>query len=201
MKFSTTSLFAVAALATAVFAGSSFADDDKKETKAKPVAKATATTKARPLTIAVDLHSSTELAGTLTDTSTLDLQSSFGVINVPLTEVAGIRFASADNASTTVVMLNGDSITGATDVKMITVETEWGTAEINGSMISSILFVPGLDWNSTEGLNGKRWKLVSTKAMAKAKAPVAAVKPVAPTATSRQPVRFQGSPQSVFRTR
>ena len=39
-------------------------------------------------------------------------------------------------------MLNGDSITGATDVKLMTVETEWGVAQINGQSIQSILFVP-----------------------------------------------------------
>ena len=75
-------------------------------------------------------------------------------------EVAGIRFASANDATTTVVMLNGDSITGATDVKLITVETEWGTASINGPSISSIMFVPGLKWNPQSGLNGKRWSLI-----------------------------------------
>ncbi|MEP3927620.1 MAG: hypothetical protein ABJM55_02855, partial [Rhodopirellula bahusiensis] len=87
------------------------------------------------------------------------MQTSFGTASIPLSEVAGIRFASANDATTTVVMLNGDSITGATDVKLITVETEWGTASINGPSIASLMFVPGLSWNPSDGLNGKRWNL------------------------------------------
>tara|TARA_R110002049_G_scaffold285698_1_gene466674 strand:+ start:48366 stop:49001 length:636 start_codon:yes stop_codon:yes gene_type:complete len=147
-----------AAAALAVLTGfTSTASAQEAVAKAKPVS----TTKARPLSISVDLLSGTNLAGTLTDAVSLEMRTSFGSASIPLSEVAGIRFASADNASTTVVMLNGDSITGATDVKLVTVETEWGTASINGQNISSLLFVPGLAWNPATGLNGKRWSLVS----------------------------------------
>ncbi|MEM6687904.1 MAG: hypothetical protein AAF664_00665 [Planctomycetota bacterium] len=114
---------------------------------------------ARPLSVTVDLISTTRIEGTLTDATTIEMQTAFGAASIPLSEVAGIRFASADNASTTIVMLNGDSITGATDVKLVTVETAWGSASINGSNIASLLFVPGLQWSAGEGLNGKRWGL------------------------------------------
>ena len=139
--------------------------------KAKPVARAVASSSSvRPLSVSIDLISTTKLAGTLTDTTTLEMRTSFGTASIPLSEVAGIRFASADNASTTVVMLNGDSITGATDVKLVTVETEWGMATINGPQIASILFVPGLTWNPTAGLNGKRWNLANVKSSSTASA-------------------------------
>ena len=124
----------------------------------------------RPLTVTVDLLSQTRLDGTLTDATTLEMRTSFGAASIPLSEVAGIRFASADNATTTVVMLNGDSITGATDVKLVTIETEWGTASINGPNIASMMFVPGLSWNPEDGLNGQRWKLI-TKSSPKPPAP------------------------------
>ena len=149
--------------------------------KAKPVT----TTKARPLSIAVDLINGTNIAGTLTDAVSLEMRTSFGSASIPLSEVAGIRFASADNASTTVVMLNGDSITGATDVKLVTVETEWGTASINGQNISSLLFVPGLAWNPAEGLNGKRWSLISKKEVSSASK--TASTSTAPAASSKTP--------------
>ncbi len=61
-------------------------------------------------------------------------------------------------------MLNGDSITGASDVKSVTIETEWGSAKINGQNISSMMFVPGLEWQSINGLNGARWTLTEAKA-------------------------------------
>ncbi len=170
--FSFRTAFAAMALAavTTFACPATAADDDAKakpaakaaaKAAAKPVAKAVA--KVRPLSITATLLGATKLTGTLMDTTALEMRTSFGVANIPLSEVAGIRFASADNASTTVVMLNGDSITGATDVKLVTIETEWGTAAVNGQNIESILFVPGLVWSSSDGLNGKRWVLSETK--------------------------------------
>ena len=118
----------------------------------------------RPLSITIDLIGGSKLEGTLTDTTILDVQTSFGSANVPLSEVAGIRFGSAESGLTTVVMLNGDSITGTTDVDRVTVETQWGIAQINGPNIASMLFVPGLSWTPESGLNGQRWKLTNVTA-------------------------------------
>ena len=117
----------------------------------------------RPLTVATELVGETKITGTLVDSTALQMKTSFGEAQIPLTEIAGVRFATGDETSTTVVMLNGDSITGATDTKFLTVETEWGTAKINGSSLVSMLFVPGLQWESSNGLNGKRWALVEAK--------------------------------------
>ena len=91
------------------------------------------------------------------------MKTAFGEAQIPLTEIAGVRFPVGDDNSTTVVMLNGDSITGATDLKFLTVETEWGTAKINGQSIVSLLFVPGLQWEGTNSINGKRWALTETR--------------------------------------
>jgi hypothetical protein len=156
------------AAALAVVSVSAHAQDEElpkaspakaEPTKAVPVQDAGSSPKARPLSVTVGLVNDSKIEGTLTDTTQLQMQTSFGTASIPLSEVAGIRFASANDATTTVVMLNGDSITGATDVKLITVETEWGTASINGPSISSLMFVPGLTWNPSDGLNGKRWNL------------------------------------------
>ncbi len=158
---------------------------ESKPVEAKSLARTIRTsTQVRPLSVTVDLLSNTKISGTLTDTSSLEMQTSFGNASIPLSEVAGIRFASADDASTTVVMHNGDSITGATDVKLVTIETEWGVATINGQSVQSILFIPSVVWNPLSGLNGKRWSLVSEKQLAAAKPPVQ------PTPTqATQPVR------------
>ncbi len=203
--------FAVAAISSSALGLNLVADDETNAAPAKkadvvakatPVAKAVVSSKSRPLSVSVDLISKTVIQGTLTDTTQLDMQTSFGVASIPLTEVAGIKFASADDASTTVVMLNGDSITGATDVKLVTVETEWGIATINGSSIGSILFVPGVDWNPQAGLNGKRWNLANEpKEPVAAKAPA---KPQAPAPTQpRQIVYPNGStaPSQYYRGR
>ncbi|TWT94509.1 hypothetical protein [Stieleria varia] len=169
MNSTFTKSMCAAALLTLLSTSALFAQDDEPVARAQPVADAeptraepiaSATPDVRPLSVTVELISGkTQITGTLTDTTNLDMRTSFGMVAVPLSEVAGFRFPSADDASTTVVMLNGDSITGATDVKMVTVETEWGVAQINGQSIQSILFVPGLAWTSAKGLNGVRWGL------------------------------------------
>ena len=137
-------------------------NDPPKATPTKAEKPKEATPSVRPLSVTVDLSTAGELEGTLTDTTQLQMQTSFGTASIPLSEVAGVKFASAEDATTTVVMLNGDSITGATDVKLITVETEWGTASINGPSVASMMFVPGLEWSPSTGLNGRRWSLRDT---------------------------------------
>lgn len=117
----------------------------------------------RPLNVTADLNTSTAIGGTLVEVDVLLIKTAFGEASVPLSEIAGIRFPQGDDVSTTVVMLNGDSITGATDVKLVTIETDWGTAKINGSSIRSILFVPNLQWTSQPGISGKRWLLQDEK--------------------------------------
>lgn len=117
---------------------------------------------ARPLAVTVGLTNGTDIRGTLADSTELPMRTSFGSASIPLAEVAGIRLASEGNATTTVVLHNGDTITGATELNKIVVDTEWGKAEVNGDSIGSILFAQGLKWTSASGLNGVRWSLVSS---------------------------------------
>ncbi len=202
--YSLRAFVAAVAIAAMSLSTTANAQEKKEEKKAdKPVARAVASpTKVRPLSINIDLLSKTNISGTLTDATTLEMRSAFGIAQIPLSEVAGIRFASADNASTTVVMLNGDSITGATDIKLMTVETEWGVATINGQNISSVLFVPGLAWNPQNGLNGKRWNLTNVKTVKKPTASTVKRTPTAPTRSSNISTQYRGGqPQPVYRGR
>lgn len=118
----------------------------------------------RPLTVTIGLTDDIQLTGTLIESTEIAIKTAFGQASIPLSEVAGIRFPAADDNSTTVVMLNGDSITGATDVKFFGIETAWGTAKVNGQSIATLLFVPGLQWTSNVALGGKRWSLIEANA-------------------------------------
>lgn len=140
-------------------------DEAKADIAKSSEPKSVSDKRVRPLTVSIQLlRSDLVLTGALTDSTMLALRTAFGEASIPLSEVAGVRFPSGQDTSTTLVMLNGDSITGASDVKTVTVETEWGSAKINGENISSMLFVPGLEWQSTKGLNGSRWGLTEAKA-------------------------------------
>jgi hypothetical protein len=100
------------------------------------------------------------LTGTLLDETELPMRTSFGQASIPLAEVAGIKMAQEGNSTTTVMLHNGDTITGAVDLPRVNIETEWGKAQINGPNVAAILFTPGLEWVKDTGLSGDRWKLV-----------------------------------------
>ena len=117
----------------------------------------------RPLNLTVELTTGNTISGTLVEADVVNIKTAFGEAAIPLSEIAGLRFATREDVTTTVVMINGDSITGATDVKLITVETDWGTAKINGSSIQSLLLIPNLKWQASSGVSGKRWALVDSK--------------------------------------
>ena len=155
-----------AALSAAFIFATTLAGQDNSKPADLPVAKAVAKPQpaaARPLSATITLANQSVIRGTLTDTTDIQMKTSFGEVTIPLSEVAGIRFASAKDTTTAVVMLNGDSITGATDVKRLVVETEWGAAQVNGASVSSIMLVPSLQWSSIAGLNGKRWYLTEER--------------------------------------
>jgi hypothetical protein len=160
MKLSYCLAFPVILLAMATFVRA-----QEPEATSVPVrVPAASVSKMGPLTVTVELMGGQKITGTLTDVAELPIKAAFGSASVPLSEVAGVKMAAADDSSTTVIMKNGDSITGATDLKIVTVDTEWGTAKINGSSIISLLLLPDLKWNATMGLNGRRWSLVDSKA-------------------------------------
>ncbi len=174
------------------------ADDDEvvkavptaKPIEAKPKASGTpmdrVNAKVRPLNATIDLETGATISGTLVEVDVLNIKTAFGEAAPPLAEIAGIRFPQGDDVSTTVAMLNGDSITGATDVKMVVVDTDWGQARINGSSIRSILLIPNLEWTAVTGISGKRWTLQESKPQPAAGA--------APTPTPGQPPRTTTNP-------
>jgi hypothetical protein len=147
----------------------------------------------RPLLVRIQLSNENELKGTLLQTTTLDMKTSFGPAEIPLNEVAGIRMAQEGNASTTVVLHNGDSITGAAEFDSLSLETEWGKAEVNAPHITSIMFNEGLHWVSEKGLNGERWKLSDQPETTQANATTsaAAARTAAPARTYRVVPTYQ----------
>jgi hypothetical protein len=149
-----------AAVLAGVVSSVSFAQEKEAVATAVPAA---SVQKMGPITVTVDLVGGQKITGTLTEVTLMPIRTAFGEASVPLAEVAGVKLATAEDTSTTIIMKNGDSITGATDLKVLAVDTEWGSAKINGSSVASILLLPDLKWNATIGLNGKRWSLVDSK--------------------------------------
>jgi sRNA-binding regulator protein Hfq len=126
-----------------------------------PRSSGTIARKLQPQSVTVVLLNGMKLSGELTEVDQWNMKTSFGTTNLPLSTVAGMRMAQEGNAITTVVLHNGDNLTGAVQLDQVVIQTEWGRAEINGNHVASILFTPGLKWTSETGLNGMRWKLVT----------------------------------------
>lgn len=113
------------------------------------------------MSISVVLSNGSTISGALLNTTELPLKTSFGNVNIPLSVVAGFKMAEKGSPTTTVVLHNGDSITGATQLLELTIETEWGKAIVDSPNVSSILFTPGVRWESQKDLSGTRWRLVA----------------------------------------
>ena len=140
---------------------------DKEATATATTVRAPAASvpKMGPLTVTVEMLGGQKITGTLTEITELPIRSSFGEVKVPLSQVAGVKLASADDPSTTIILKNGDSVTGATDLQTVSVDTEWGSAKINGSSITSLLLLPDYKWTAATGIGGsKRWSLLDIKA-------------------------------------
>lgn len=153
----------------------------------------------RALSATVQLIGGSRLEGTLMNATEISMKTSFGEVSIPLNEVAGIRLAEAGNGSTTVIMHNGDSVTGGTELPQVDIVTEWGRAEINGANISSILFTRGVKWVSLPGLSGSRWALIDDKETTSTSSTASKTK--SSSSTYRTPTSSTPSRTSTFRRR
>lgn len=138
---------------------------DKEATATAVRVPATSVPKMGPLTVTVEMLGGQKITGTLSDLAQLPFRFS-GVgegVKIELSQVAGVKMASPEDPTTTVVFKSGDSLTGATELQSVSVDTEWGSAKINGTSITSIVLLPDLKWTSSVGLSGKRWSLVDSK--------------------------------------
>ncbi|MEZ6089470.1 MAG: hypothetical protein R3C05_15865 [Pirellulaceae bacterium] len=120
-----------------------------------------------PLPVVVELLDDVrDLVGSLLDTNDLEVQTAFGIAKMPLKEVLGIRLARDEDEVTTVVLHNGDIITGSVSIENLLVQTSWGKSEVNGTNLGSIFFDQGLSWKSLKLLAGEKWTLEKAEELA-----------------------------------
>ncbi len=101
-----------------------------------------------------------QLKGRLLEMTELSVETAFGTATIPLHAVAGMRLPQKDSPMTTVLLTNGDSVTGTTELGKLFVDTDWGKAEVDATNVISIVFKEGLTWTLENRLNGERWTLV-----------------------------------------
>ena len=115
-------------------------------------------------TMKIQLRGDLELSGTPIDLETIDVNSLFGEASLPLHTIAGIRFAQSPNEQTTIVLQNGDVLTGELGIENLKFISDWGEATVNVPHIRSIVFRSDLTWNPVSTTSGTQWRLTKVKA-------------------------------------
>lgn len=155
--------YAIAALMVAIAAMSAWGQEEDDKTPPAPViAGNTASKVATSGRVKIQLKEGMTLEGSPVDVESLKMASLFGEAVIPLHTIAGIRFSQKPTEQSTVVLLNGDALTGEVNITELKCVAEWGTAAVNVSHIVSVVFRPDLTWSSVPTPNGDRWQLKKT---------------------------------------
>ncbi|MCA9184082.1 MAG: hypothetical protein R3E01_28675 [Pirellulaceae bacterium] len=131
--------------------------EDKADTKPMP---APAATRPADSTAKLQLRTDLALEGTLVELETVKLNAIFGEVAVPTHAIVGIHFGETGKEPTTVIMRNGDTLTGQLGVSEIKIVSEWGQSTVNTSSIKSIVLGSDMQWSQSTSLDGQRWTLV-----------------------------------------
>ncbi|MCA9184081.1 MAG: hypothetical protein R3E01_28680 [Pirellulaceae bacterium] len=108
------------------------------------------------------------LKGTPVDLETIQMNTIFGEAKIPVHTIAGIRFSQKPGTASTVVLQNGDLITGQILLGQIKFVSQWGEATVNTGSVESIVFANGLRWTGTNTVAGQRWTLSRGQAVSPA---------------------------------
>ena len=140
--------------------------DEPTEDVAEPLVDLEPVDPGPPLIVIELINDDRILNGVLLDLGDMRIQTAFGAADIPLSKILGIRLArdAADATDvTTIVLRNGDMITGEVNINSLMIQTNWGRSELNGQNLASIFFEQGLAWQSLDLLAGPRWTLIKTE--------------------------------------
>ncbi len=143
-----------------LFGSRACAQDDQRESN--PADSAVTTVAAS--TMKVKLRGGEmELTGTPMDLEAITVNSLFGEAKLPMHTVAGVRFAQKEDEQTTIVLQNGDVITGELGMDHIKLVSEWGEATVRVPHIETIVFRSDLAWTPVSTGGGTRWRLTKIR--------------------------------------
>ena len=111
------------------------------------------------------------MAGNLDGFDSFSMKCKFGDINIPIDQVAGIRFRIDNDDSAVVVLTNGDNITGEPTVPAVELKTDWGQADIEPEFIQSLTTSANSRFLQETGDFGVRWSLRTGNSVAPGAAP------------------------------
>jgi len=90
----------------------------------------------------VRIDSKRGIYGLIKNFETLSIETQFGKVQIPTSELAGIRLNDGGVNKAFVVLKKGDFFTGKIDMETITVQSRWGDKEINLREVESFTLAP-----------------------------------------------------------
>ena len=116
--------------------------------------------------IFIRLSDTKRMAGKVEGLTEFKLKTAIGEINVPMSEVAGIKLHTSSDDKAVVMLNNGDSITGIPSLTGVELLTDWGKAEIDPEYIQSITSTSGAKFRQESSDFGVRWTLNTGNSLA-----------------------------------
>lgn len=122
-------------------------------------------------TFFIRMTDSQVMAGNMDGFDSFSLKSKFGDIDIPMDQVAGIRFQIDNKDSAVVVLTNGDTVTGLPTLPAVELKTDWGQADIEPEFIQSLTTSANSRFLQETGDFGVRWSLRTGNSVAPGVAP------------------------------
>ena len=107
----------------------------------------------------VRLSNGQSYEGTLASPLELELSTVWGKAKLPIDIVLAIHYDHAAEGNGTVILKNGDSLTGRLTLSEIKLDTSWGQAEIDAAWVESLVRDRQLRFRRDETMLGPRWVL------------------------------------------
>lgn len=110
-------------------------------------------------TVFIRISDVKSIAGELEGLDAITMNCKFGEVTIPLDQIAGIQMHVDEKNSAVVVLNDGDSLTGVPEIPMLTLTTDWGTAEVLPESIKSITTTANSKFSRKNTDFGTRWEL------------------------------------------
>jgi len=110
-------------------------------------------------TVFVRLSDVKSIAGELDGLDSITMTCKFGEVTIPMDQIAGIKMHIDENNTAMVVLNDGDSLSGVPNIPMLTLITDWGTAEVLPDSIRSITTTANSKFSRKNTNFGTRWNL------------------------------------------
>ena len=107
----------------------------------------------------IRLSDTKRMAGKIEGLNEIKLKTVIGELNIPMSEIAGIKFHTTSDDKAVVILNNGDSVTGIPSIAAIELITDWGQADIEPEFIQSMTSTSGAKFRQESTDFGVRWTL------------------------------------------